>query len=481
MLLTTRIPLSASHIPVDPRAREREWSDNDETETASLLEALTEPGAGASAQTFLVLRYGDRIDLVDLPSEGEWIVGRGAQVQLVIDDRRASRRHAKLCFSAGALSIEDLGSHNGTIVNGRRLRKRSVRIGVGDVVKVADCELVVAARSGRDDEAPPSGEPSNDAGGIVLADPEMARVYGSVRKVSRMPTTVLIMGETGAGKDVIARRLHEESPRRGGPFVRVNCGAIPEALLESELFGYERGAFTGADRRKLGYFETASGGTLFLDEIGELSPAAQIKLLHVLENKSFARIGATTLIPMDARVVCATHRDLQALIADGRFRADLYFRVASFVLRVPPLRHRVAEIPVLANVFVRELAKSVGGAPPRVTAEALSALTAYPWPGNVRELRNAIEHAFVMAEGSALRLEHFSSDIRTAPGGSGTRAAVGGASRSQRADRDAIEKALAAEGGNQTRAALRLGMPRRTLVYKLAQYRSAADSGDGSD
>jgi transcriptional regulator with PAS, ATPase and Fis domain len=302
-----------------------------------------------------------------------------------------------------------------------------------------------------------------------------------------MPTTVLILGEAGSGKDVLAQRVHVWSTRALQPFVRINCAGIPESLLESELFGYERGAFTGADRRKVGYFETANGGTIFLDEIGELSEGAQVRLLHVLENRTVTRLGGTTPNPIDVRVVCATHRDLQTLVAEERFRADLYYRISPFVLHVPPLRQRLTEMELLANVFVRQLAAQVGSPQPMIAPDAIALLMRYDWPGNVRELRNAVEHAFVMAEGASIRKEHFAPQFR-GTGAANRQASTSGPIRQRlmAVELQTINEALAAEGGNQTRAAQRLGIPRRTLVYKLAQYRRkggthTGGSGNGAD
>jgi DNA-binding NtrC family response regulator len=358
------------------------------------------------------------------------------------------------------------------------LQKGRARIDTGDVIEVGGCQLVVATRTGRVLATRSTSDESAGVVDIVIADPEMARLYASVRKVARMATTVLILGETGSGKDVLAQRLHLWSPRASAPLVRINCAGIPESLLESELFGYERGAFTGAERRKVGYFEAANGGTVFLDEIGELTQSAQLRLLHVLENRTVTRLGGTAPLPIDVRVICATHRDLQALVATARFRADLFYRISPFVVNVPPLRQRPTEIELLANVFARQFAEQNDAPPPTIAPEAMTMLMGYPWPGNVRELRNAIEHAFVMAEGSAIRREHFAVPIRAF--GQKKPPSIKAARDSFLEDeRKTIEAALTAEGGNQTRAAGRLGMSRRTLVHKLAGYRRKQVPEDG--
>jgi two-component system response regulator AtoC len=462
---------------LDLEARQREWSQDSETDTAHVEHDVQEDGSKLSPQTFLVIRANNQASFLDLHEHGEWIVGRAPDAQVVVNDRQVSRHHAKLTLADGYLAVEDLGSRNGTLVNGRTLRKSVVRIGTGDVVEVGGCQLVVATRAGRAATArSPLGEESEHID-VVVADPEMARLYASVRKVARMPTTVLVLGETGSGKDILAQRLHAWSPRATKPFVRVNCAGLPDSLLESELFGHERGAFTGADRRHVGYFEAANQGTLFLDEIGELSQGAQLRLLHVLENRTVTRLGGTSPIPIDVRVVCATHRDLQTLVTEERFRADLYFRISPFIVRVAPLRQRPAEIQLLADVFVGQFAEHIGSPPPTIAPDAIALLMDYAWPGNVRELRNAVEHAFVMAEGTTLRKDHFAPQIRglardLPPPMSATTAIR---KRLLEVERKTIEEALTMEGGNQTRAAARLGMPRRTLVHKLTQYRRQSE------
>ncbi|WP_428266896.1 sigma 54-interacting transcriptional regulator [Haliangium sp.] len=323
-------------------------------------------------------------------------------------------------------------------------------------------------------------EPAPGEGEIVIADAQMERVYALVRKVADTTMTVLVIGETGAGKEVIAEAVHRASPRSEAPFIRLNCASIPENLLESELFGHERGAFTGADRQRAGYFEAADGGTLFLDEIGELSPGLQAKLLRVLEQRRITRVGGVRPIDVDTRVVCATNRDLEAEVAQGRFRQDLYFRISAFTIMVPPLRDRRAEIPLLAGHFARRAAREQGGPVPRISPAAAELLAGYDWPGNVRELRNAIERACVLEETGVIEPEHLPERVRDArarvrlPGldlGPGP----GADTRDVRAhiasiERDAIVAAMDACDGNQTHAARKLGMSRRSLIYKLEKY-----------
>jgi two-component system, NtrC family, response regulator AtoC len=307
--------------------------------------------------------------------------------------------------------------------------------------------------------------------GVVVADPAMVQVFQLARKLAAVQTTVLILGETGVGKEVIAEQIHRWSARAQGPFVRLNCASLPETLLESELFGHERGAFTGADRRKIGYLEGAQGGTLFLDEIGELPLTVQVKLLNVLENREVRRLGGTQPNPIDVRVLSATHRDLQGEVAEGRFREDLYYRLSAFTLHVPPLRERQAEIALLAEMFARESARRADRSPPVFEPSAIAALVRHPWPGNVRELKNAMEHAVVLADRGRIGAEHLPDSVRRREAPLPSSPAPGTV-RDKLADleRRSIEEALAAENGNQTRAARRLGMSRRALIYKIEKY-----------
>jgi transcriptional regulator with PAS, ATPase and Fis domain len=285
--------------------------------------------------------------------------------------------------------------------------------------------------------------------------------------------TVLILGETGVGKELVAEALHEQSARASGPLVRLNCASLPDTLLESELFGYERGAFTGADRRKIGYLETAHGGSLFLDEIGEMPLALQAKLLRVLEQRTIVRVGGTAEVPVDVRLIAATHRNLEEESRAGRFREDLYFRISTFTLAVPPLRDRRDDILPLAEHFARSFAAELRQPPPALGEEVRRVLLGYRWPGNVRELRNAIERAVVMSGGAGLSPDHLPERVRAAapprvlePAGDGIDM------REHIADieRAAIVEALEATGGNQTHAAERLGVSRRALIHKLEKY-----------
>ncbi len=457
---------SGDRPPPSHSARVDEWAEDAETEAAPLPVNLE----SSAPRSFLVVRQGSDAHIVDLHPGHEIVVGRAPDAGVRIDDRQVSRAHARIRCEEAAVIVRDLGSRNGTLVNGRLLANAEQSLAPGDAIAIGGCTMVLATLSGARAAASSSALATPTDEDLVVADPEMAALYENARKVARTPTSVLLLGETGVGKDVLAKRIHAWSPRAGKPFIRVNCAALPETLLESELFGHERGAFTGADRRKIGYFEATLGGTLFIDEIGELPLPAQVKLLNVIETRSVTRVGGTQPIPVDVRLLSATNRDLQAEIAAGRFRSDLYYRISPFSLKIPPLRARPAQIALLANLFARTLSGELGSRPPSLGQDVLDVLLRYPWPGNVRELRNAIEHGLVMADGAPLRAEHLSHDIR---GGGAVHDALQPSMRERFADveRQRIEEALAAEGGNQTRAAERLGMPRRTLVYKLARYR----------
>ena len=298
----------------------------------------------------------------------------------------------------------------------------------------------------------------------VLGDsPAMREIRAMVEKVAGTPSTVLITGESGTGKEVIARLIHSLSGRADGPFVPVNVGGIPETLLESELFGYEKGAFTGADRRKPGMFELASTGTLFLDEIGDMPLPLQVKLLRVLADRRVQRLGGTLSIPVDARVISATNRDLDALVAAGRFREDLFYRLNVIRLSVPPLRERSGDLAPLVGRLIRRLNARLGKSVRGVDAQALEALRGYAFPGNVRELENLLERAMIFADSDTLGL----SDTSLPAGAA--RAATAARSLDS-LEREAIVNALRRWEGSRTRTAAELGISRRTLLNKIKEY-----------
>ncbi len=298
-------------------------------------------------------------------------------------------------------------------------------------------------------------------GGLITRDPQMMRICRTIEKVAGSTATVLLLGESGTGKEVLARGLHEASPRKAGKFVAINCAAIPENLLESELFGYEKGAFTGAAKTTPGRIESAHKGTLMLDEIGDLPLPLQAKLLRFLQERSIERIGGRQEIAVDVRIVCATHQDLAAQIKDGRFREDLYYRLAEIVVNIPPLRERVGDAALLAHAFVRRFAQEQKRGSLGLADEAVNAIEAHPWPGNVRELASCVKRAVIMADGNQIAAEDLGLASQSTEEGAEP-------SFDLRAARDAAEKrtiiaALGRVNGNIVKAAELLGVSRPTL------------------
>ncbi|NTV15072.1 MAG: sigma-54-dependent Fis family transcriptional regulator [Desulfobulbaceae bacterium] len=310
---------------------------------------------------------------------------------------------------------------------------------------------------------------------ILFGGESMQAVARLVREVAPTEATVLVGGESGTGKELLCRYLHLVSRRKGGPFVAVNCAAIPETLLESELFGHERGAFTGATAARPGKFEAAAGGTIMLDEIGEMVLPMQVKLLRVLQERSFQRLGGNREIPAQVRVLAATNRDLAKEAAAGRFREDLFYRLNVFPLTLPPLRERGDILDELADYFVRQHARGMGKKAPSLAGSARKALRAYAWPGNIRELRNVLERAVILARREITAAELPDS---LAAGGTESRRSPGGTLRL--AEREAIVAALKASGGNRRLAAERLGIAKRTLQYRLQEYGLVAEGSEQS-
>ena len=460
---------------------------------------------------------------------GTLTVGRSKTCDIVIDHGSVSREHA-VFHGSDPIAIEDVGSTNGTIVGGTRAKAHArVVIERGQVVSIGAAVLVVrgAFDSGILPEAQPdsrsespSGPPSSPrrrqgAGTrgpapVIVVDDAMRELHRVVALVAKGELSVILLGETGAGKDVIADSIHRSSPRASSPYVRVNCAALPEALLESELFGYERGAFTGAVNAKPGLLEIADGGTLFFDEIAELPLVMQAKLLRVLENHEITRVGGLKSRSIDVRFLCATNRDLGALVRSGAFRQDLYFRLNGISLVIPPLRSRRGEIAPLAAEFVVEACLDAGRPPLGMTDDALTALERHDWPGNVRELRNAIERAVTLCTGDTIDTSHLpplgrehaphfaepsahASATQVAPSterrdpepetipAAADPASFGAQNVSlglydaakqaaQTIERRRIAEAMERCGGNQTRAAQLLRVSRRTLVARLTEY-----------
>lgn len=376
-----------------------------------------------------------------------------ATARRLLTNLRARAPRARVC--AGVAECPDDSTKVFGLISMARAALRSARSGGGsDGISAASSEVA----------------PRLEA--AVVQDPQMRRVYELVRKVAPAPMTVLVLGETGVGKEIVASELHAQSPRKDKPFVAVNCSALPENLLESELFGHERGAFTGADRRKIGFFEAAQGGTIFLDEVGEMPLSVQVKLLRVLEQRQITRVGGTTPVDIDARVVCATNRQLDLEVKRGRFREDLYFRIGVFTIVIPPLRDRRVEIIPLAEHFARAFAVELGQRPPTFAQGAARALLAHDWPGNVRELRNTIERAVVLSPDAAIDIgdlpENMAIFSPTSPSASDQPSNV----RRQVADveRAAVVAALDAHDQNQSQAARSLGISRYALLRLMTKH-----------
>jgi DNA-binding NtrC family response regulator len=323
------------------------------------------------------------------------------------------------------------------------------------------------ARKNRELEA--EVEAQRRSSSIIGKSAEMKKVFDLVRRVAPTRASVLVTGDSGVGKELVADAIHNLSPRRDGPLVKVHCAALAESLLESELFGHEKGAFTGAQARKRGRFELADKGTLFLDEIGEINQNVQIKILRVLQERKFERVGGEETVEVDVRIVAATNKDLKEEIRKGTFREDLYYRLNVVNIRVPPLRERRDDIPLLAMAFLREFAEENGKKLEGFDPKARQALYAYPWPGNVRELRNSVESAVVMASSGLVGLDDLPPGVRSSGEERDVRVPIG--STLEAAEKILIRETLAAQGGNKSRTAEVLGIGRKTLYQKIEEYR----------
>jgi two-component system response regulator AtoC len=416
-----------------------------ERDTLPLDDYLARPRPKPAGLQLLVV--GERgIETIALKVPGEMTVGRGPECEVRIDDPSVSRKHA-LIKTSPRVEVSDLESFNGTLVEGRRLAAgESVEVQPGEVVKVGTALLMVQGAVA----ASPSRAAPRDAGAA------RQQLELLIERIAPSDLSVLFQGESGSGKEVAARRLHALSRRAEGPWVAVNCAAIPESLIESELFGFEKGAFTGADRSKVGLLESAAGGTVFLDEVGDLPPAAQAKLLRVLEQREITRVGGVHPVKIDVRFISATHRNLERDVSEKKFRSDLYFRLNGICLRVPPLRERTDEIEGLARGFLETAASAASRPVPGLAPETVKALFDYGWPGNVRELRNVMERLVALSPEGVVRPEQLALG-RSTPDDEKRR----------------IERALVQCAGNQSRAAELLGISRRTLVNRLGAYRIA--------
>ena len=560
---------------------------NDSPSPATLAETRDDDLPASRAPSCVVVRYERDRRLIDVRDFPEVVIGRSRDATFTVDDERVSRRHLRITFREETLWAEDLGSRNGSKLNGRRIEGR-VALQPGDLLTAGpvdvsvftssaataivsegelssrllgeveravrfkrplavigvkldgsrgarrDAALKLASRLRRIDIAgeyatgeylfvlpettraqadalaatlaelargtagvgaaaraaavPDDGTAADELIGaalgdigratpaaadidvVVCEDAAMRELFELARRAARSEVTVLLTGETGSGKEVVAAEIHKSSARAAGPYVRINCASIPETLIESELFGHERGAFTGADKRRIGFIERAHGGTLLFDEIGELPLALQAKLLRVLEERKVLRVGATEEVDVDVRFVAATNRDLEREVEKGTFRHDLFFRLSTLTLRVPPLRERPQDLPLLAAQFAQRATQAAQKPPARFTDGFSQALLRYPWPGNVRELRNVIERAVILASGSELTVTELPERLAllapTLP-----REPSPMRDRLDDVERRALAEALRAAKGNRTHAARSLGISRRALLYKLKKYK----------
>ena len=473
----------------------------------TIVRDSSEDGGGRDGSPLRLLVIGpESYETYDLPIAGTVTLGRAEGNDVRIDDDQASRAHARVTIG-DILLIEDLGSVNGTRVRDRAIAPReAVAVQPGEPIAIGSSVIIIHARArrGAGDPQAPLGmrprlvDPADDGG----PDEAMRTIHRLAERAAAGTINVLILGETGVGKEVMAQTIHRLSPRRAGPYVCLNCAALAENLLESELFGHERGAFTGATSAKQGLLETAGGGTLFLDEVGELPPSIQVKLLRVIESREVTRVGSVRPHQVDVRFIAATNRDLETAVDRGVFREDLFFRLNAMPIRIPPLRERRSEIRPLAETFLRQVCVELGIREPRLSAPVIDELRRRSWPGNIRELRNVIERAVLLATGDELGVEllpeergprrserdgtatnRLAENAGGPPGPDRHRAPLeaAGPARAPTAevrpsaedDKQRILDALAACAGNQSRAAKLLGMPRRTFVARLDRYNIA--------
>jgi DNA-binding NtrC family response regulator len=422
-------------------------------------------------------------------------IGRGHEADLQLPDPSVSRLHAKVFRVGRQYFIADLRSRNGTHADGKRITQLALED--GNMFQVGPFRIhfhrpVSGLHAGEEPTAPPGmassigvspeadpvrgrkrTEATTDIGktafGLIGGSPHVRKLVSTIRRVAASDVPVLIEGETGSGKELVARGIHDASARRERPFIVVNCGAISPELIESELFGHEKGAFTGATAQRKGAFELANGGTIFLDEIGELPITLQPKLLRSLEQKEVKRVGGNDLLLADVRILAATNRNLREEIARKAFREDLYFRIGAITVSIPPLRDRREDVAPIARHFLSGMGTSVSAPLPILSPSALDVMISHDWPGNVRELRNAVQRAVVMTEGGELTGEDFSFLHQTATQGAEPEN-PSGLSRWEQAERTNILGELARQMGNKTKAARELGIAKSTLFEKLKKY-----------
>ncbi|HSN92268.1 MAG TPA: sigma 54-interacting transcriptional regulator, partial [Anaeromyxobacteraceae bacterium] len=398
---------------------------------------------------------------------------------VVVDDPFVSARHLRIEGRGGRWFLSDLGSTNGTFVGGMRVERAELPMGAS--IALGDVELALE---------PPAAAPERALAfeGMVSRDPAMRQVFEMVERVAPSDVAVTILGETGTGKELVARAIHHRSPRREAPFIPVNCSAIAESLIESELFGHEKGAFSGADRLRKGAFEEANGGTIFLDEIGELPLDLQPKLLRTLELGEVKRVGASRPLTVNVRIVAATHRDLRARVRNGKFREDLFYRLCVVPVTVPPLRQRKGDVRALAETFLA--ASAPRGLGLRWSEEALSRLEAYDWPGNVRQLRNVVQRALLFrGEGAvvpASSLAFEDTRVSAGDGGDDDTLLLPGLTLEE-IEREAIRLSLRRNRGKRSAVVKELQIAKSTVMKRIGQWglqnegRTGAEPADEDD
>ena len=422
-------------------------------------------------------------------------LGRGREADLQLPDPSVSRLHAKVFRVGRQYFLADLRSRNGTHADGKRITQLALEDGVmfrvgpfrirfhgpvsgfeageAPTVPPGTASLLTESVGAEPVRAPKRAGASTAAVeapfGLIGGSAHVRKLVATIRRVAASDVPVLIEGETGSGKELVARGIHDASARRERPFIVVNCGAISPELIESELFGHERGAFTGATAQRKGAFELANNGTIFLDEIGELPLSLQPKLLRVLEQKEFKRVGGNDLLLADVRILAATNRNLREEVARKAFREDLYFRVGAITVPIPPLRDRREDVAPIARHFLSGMGNAASGTVPALSPAALDALVTHDWPGNVRELRNAIQRAVVMADGGELTGPDFSFLRQPAKPGAEPEG-PSGLSRWEQAERTNILGELARQMGNKSKTARELGIAKSTLFEKLKKY-----------
>jgi two-component system, NtrC family, response regulator AtoC len=424
----------------------------------------SDPPAAVPSSLLLVLSsaQADAIRTASLPARGLVSIGRSSECTIVVEDASLSRRHATLRLPE--LTIVDHGSRNGTWLGATRMDGETA-VPIGRPFRLGEVSAVVVRVGALDPRA--LRERDDELARACAGASPIAATYALATKIAPSAVSVLIQGETGVGKEVLAELIHRRSPRAERPLIKVNCAAFAPTLFESQMFGHERGAFTGAVDTQVGMIEAADGGTLFLDEVADLPLELQAKLLRVLEDRVVVRVGAVQGRRVDVRFITASNEQLASRVDAGRFRADLFFRLAGVTLRVPPLRERRDEIEPLAELFALRAAVPARAEPPALGAAARAALRAHAWPGNIRQLRNIVERAVLLCEGPTILPEHL--DLDEPPRAAAAEVAIPDAAL----DADEPEHLLAALArcaGNQTRAARLLGISRNTLLARLDRF-----------